>query len=228
MEIEGIIDRLKALGDPKAVEGMARFGITAKSVYGVSIPHLRGMSKEIGTNQRLALKLWKIENRETRVLASMIADPQQVTEDQMEEWAADFDSWEVCDQCIMNCFSWTPYAYKKANEWAEREEEFVRRAGLVLMARLAVSDKKAEDEALTRFFPKIEAGAADERIPVKKAVSWALRQIGKRNMALNAAAIKLGEKMRKSDAPSARWIASDALRELRSQAVLDRLKKKGG
>jgi 3-methyladenine DNA glycosylase AlkD len=228
MEIDEIISRLEALADPKAVEGMARFGITAKSVSGVSIPHLRKMAKEIGLNQDLALKLWEMENRETRILASMIADPEQFTESLMEEWGADFDSWEVCDQCIMNLFGKTPCAYKKAVEWSAREEEFILRAGFVLMARLAVSDKKAKDETFTRFFPHIEAKAPDERNMVKKAVNWALRQIGKRNLAMNAAAIKLGEKILESDSKSARWIASDALRELRSQAVQERLKKRGG
>ncbi len=228
MAIKEVIAKLKDLGDPKAVEGMARFGITAKCVYGVSIPELRKMAKEIGKDQKLALKLWDHESRETRILAAMVGEPEKVSEKQMNMWVDGFDSWEVCDQAIMNLFEKTTYAYTKAFEWHKRDEEFVRRAGFVLMARLAVSDKKAGDEQFTQFFPCIKEKSSDERNYVKKAVNWALRQIGKRNLDLNAKAVKLGEEIGLLDSKSARWIAADALRELKSEAVLERLKHRGG
>lgn len=226
MEYEEVISGLEAMANPRAVEGMARFGITAKSVYGVSIPNIRKLAKEIGKDHALAQKLWKEENRETRIIAALIEEPAKVTEAQVERWVGDFDSWEVCDQCIMNLFEKLPSAYEKAVEWSYRDEEFVKRAGYVMMARLAVSDKKAGDESFEAFFPHIKRGASDQRNYVKKGVNWALRQIGKRNLPLNKKAILLGEEIQKIDSPSARWIASDALRELESGAVQNRLHKK--
>jgi len=228
MDIQKVLAKLEDVADPKAVEGMARFGITAKCVYGVSIPVLRNMAKEIGKDQKLAQKLWDHESRETRILAAMVGEPEKISERQMDIWVNGFDSWEVCDQAIMNLFEKTTYAYQKAFEWYKRDEEFVRRAGFVLMARLAVSDKKAGDEQFTQFFPSIKEKSLDERNYVKKAVNWALRQIGKRNLNLNAKAVKLGEEIGLLDSKSARWIATDALRELKSEAVQERLEQKNG
>lgn len=228
MNIKEILARLEDLANPEAVEGMARFGITAEYVYGVSIPELRQMAGEIGKNQRLSLKLWNQKSRETRILAAMTGDPQQVTEMQMDRWVNDFDSWEVCDQVLMNLFGKTKFAYKKAFEWCAREKEFVRRAGFVLMARLAVSDKKAEDDQFTQFFSSIKEKSIDERNYVKKAISWALRQIGKRNLGLNAKAVKMAKEMALFNSRSARWIANEVLRELQSEAVLTRLNTKKG
>jgi len=186
------------------------------------------MAKEIGKDQKLSLKLWDHESRETRILAAMIGDPAKVTQKQMDMWAERFDSWEVCDQSIMNLFEKTAFAYQKAFEWYKRDEEFVRRAGFVLVARLAVSDKKAGDDQFTQFFPCIKEKSLDERNYVRKAVNWALRQIGKRNIVLNAKATKLGEEIAFLDSKSARLNATDALRELKSKAVLERLIKKKG
>lgn len=226
MEYEEVISRLKSMANPEAIEGMARFGITAKTVYGVSIPKLRKLAKEIGKDHVLAQKLWRKENRETRIIAALIEEPSKVKETQVERWVNDFDSWEVCDQCIMNLFEKLPSAYEKAVEWSLREKEFVKRAGYVMMARLAVSDKKAEDERFDAFFPYIKRGASDRRNFVKKGVNWALRQIGKRSLPLNKKAILLGSEIMKIDSQSARWVASDALRELESEAVQNRLHKK--
>lgn len=224
MTLKKIIEKLEILADPAAAQGMARYGIWAKTVYGVSIPNLRRIAKDTGRNQTLSLRLWKRENRETRILAAMIGEPDRVTEDQMEGWVREFDSWEICDQCIMNLFEKTEHSYRKAIEWCAREEEFVKRAGFVLMARLAVSDKKAPDEKFIQFFPMLKDGACDGRNYVKKAVNWAIRQIGKRNMPLNMEAVSWAEKIRMMNCSTARWIAADALRELKSEAVLKRLK----
>ena len=226
MRYEDIIIYLEAQADPDAVKGMAKVAITGQSVYGVSLPILRELAKKIGKDHELALRLWQNNNRETRILAPMIEDPEHVTEEQMESWVLDFDSWEVCDQCCMNLFEKLPSIYLKAEEWAKREEEFVKRTGFVLMARLAVSDKKAGDDLFNEFFPYIKKGALDERNFVKKAVNWALRQIGKRNLALNKKAIEVAEELYDSPNKSVRWVAADALRELKSQAVRDRLIKK--
>jgi len=218
-----ILDRLKALSNPKAVEGMARFGINPENTYGVSIPNLRQIAKELGTDHHLAQELWSSGIHEAKILASMIDDPEEVTEVQMERWVKDFDSWDICDQCCSNLFDKTDLAYQKAVEWSAREEEFVKRAGFVLMAALAVHDKKAEDEAFLQFLPLIKRESTDARNFVKKAVNWALRQIGKRNIVLNTKAIETAKEIRKLETRSAQWIAADALRELTSEKIQRRL-----
>ncbi|MBL7126666.1 MAG: DNA alkylation repair protein [Dehalococcoidales bacterium] len=220
---EDIIARIKSLANPKNVEGMARFGINPTNTYGVSIPILRKMVREIGKDHELALELWETGIHEARMLACFIDRPDMVTEEQLESWVKNFDSWDVCDQCCSNLFDRTGLAYKKAVEWCGREEEFVRRAGFVLMACLAVHDKKAGDQAFIEFLPLIKTHSRDERNYVKKAVNWALRQIGKRNQNLNEVAIKTAEEIRQMDSRSARWIASDALRELTGDAVQKKL-----
>ena len=199
---------------------------TKSVVYGISIPNLRKIAKEIGEDHVIAQRLWKSDIREARILASMVDDPKEVTDQQIEEWVQSFDNWEICDQCCMNLFEKTEFAYQKCFHWSSRKEEFVKRAGFVLMARLAVSDKKAEDEKFEQFFPAIKREAADGRNYVKKAVNWALRQIGKRNLSLNGKAVEVAKKIQKMDSKSASWVASDAIRELTSGAVQERLQAK--
>ena len=224
MEYEEIIARLRSLSDPGAVEGMKRYGITPRSAYGVSMPDMRKIAREAGTDHDLALRLWATDTRETRILASMIDDAGLLTGDQMESWAMEFDYWEICDQCCSNLFGNTPLAWHKATEWSAREEEYVKRAGFVLMARLAVADKKAGDESFEKLLPVIKGQSSDDRSMVRKAVNWALRQIGKRNLSLNRKAIETAEEIGRMDSRAARWIATDALRELRSEAVQRRVK----
>jgi len=226
MDKEDILKKLKSMTNPKNVEGMARFGINPNNTYGVSIPILRKMGKEIGKNHKLSQELWKSKVHEARMLAGFIDEPDKVTEKQMESWAKDFDSWDICDQVCSNLFDKTPFTYKKIDEWTKREEEFVKRAGFVLMACLSVHDKKASDKEFEKFFPIIKREAHDERNFVKKAVNWALRQIGKRNLALNKKAIKVGKEIQKMDSKATRWIANDTLRELESEKVKERLKNK--
>jgi 3-methyladenine DNA glycosylase AlkD len=203
---------------------MARFGINPDGALGVRIPDLRRLAKEIGTDHRLALSLWKSGLHEARILASMIDDPAAVTEPQMESWVRDFDSWDVCDQCCGNLFDRTPFAYPKAVEWTSRNEEFVKRAGFALMAWAAVHDKAEDDRVFLEFLPIIEREADDNRNFVKKAVNWALRQIGKRNRRLHRAALAAARRLSKrNDSRAARWIGADALRELSSESVRSRL-----
>ena len=225
MMLEKYLKQLKSLADPEAAAGMARFGINPDNTLGVSIPTLRKMAKEIGKNHALAQQLWSSGIHEARLLAGMVDDPQEVTGEQMEGWVADIDSWDVCDQVCSNLFDKTRFAYQKAHEWSGREEEFVRRAGFVLMAALSVHDKKAGDEKFLEFLPLIKRGALDDRNFVKKAVNWALRQIGKRNMDLNKAAIETAKDIQKIDSKSAKWISSDALRELTYVKTQKRLRK---
>lgn len=224
-ECDEILDRLRSLGDPRNVEGMARYGIRTKKAFGVSAPQLRQLAKELRKDHDLADLLWRTGVHDARILAALIDDPTLVTPRQMDRWAKDFDTWAVCDSACGYLFDKTPYAWDKAVEWIEREEEYVRRAGFVLMAALAVHDKKAPNERFEAFLSLIESHATDERNFVKKAVNWALRQIGKRNLHLNALAIRAGERIRRIDSKAARWIAADALRELTCDKVRQRLKK---
>jgi 3-methyladenine DNA glycosylase AlkD len=182
------------------------------------------MAKQIGRNHLLAQRLWNSGVHEARILAGMIDLPEEVTEKQMEKWARDFDSWDVCDQVCSNLFDKTKFAHKKAIIWSKRREEFVKRAGFVLMATLAVHDKESGDKQFLKFLPIIKREARDERNFVKKAVNWALRQIGKRNLALNRMAIKTAKEIQGIDSKAAKWIASDAIRELTSEAVQKRLR----
>lgn len=219
-----VLERLKSMANPENVAGMARFGINTQNTYGISIYVLRDIAREIGCDHALAGELWESGIHEARILASYIADPLQMSEMQIERWVACFDSWDVCDQ-VCGLFERTPYAYQKAFEWSNREEEFVKRAAFALMAGLVVHDKKASDERFEGFLPVIIASADDNRNYVKKAVNWALRNIGKRNIHLNRLAIDAAHKIQQLDSKSARWIASDALRELNSEKVQKRLKK---
>ncbi len=225
MNIADIIQELKSNASPSFREGMARFGINIEKALGVPVPALRKLAGKIGKNQDISIKLWNTDIHEARILAGILGEPKLVTPGQMDEWAGDFNSWDLCDQCCGNLFDKTPYAYKKCREWSVDEREFVKRAGFALMACLAVHDREADDECFSQFFPIIEKQAADERNFVKKAVNWALRQIGKRNTNLNARAILVANKIMLQDSKTAKWIANDALRELEHPQVKKRLEK---
>ncbi|MDD2694814.1 MAG: DNA alkylation repair protein [Anaerolineales bacterium] len=218
-----ILAQLRSLADPAAVEGMARYGINPSNTLGIAIPVLRKIARQAGRDHNLALELWASGVHEARLLACFIDDPRQVSAEQMESWAQDFDSWDIVDQCCNNLFYRTPFAYPKAEAWCCREEEFTKRAGFAMLASLAVHDKHAPDRRFEPFLRVIVAEASDERNYVKKAVNWALRQIGKRNPALNALAIQCAEEMLTFPSRAARWNARDAQRELTSSKVRARL-----
>jgi len=226
MRCEEVLKRLKSLANPEAVTAMAQFGINPRNTYGVPMPALMKMAREIGRDHRLAQELWSSDIHDARTLAAMIDDPASVTERQMESWVSGFDSWDVVDQCCNRLFRRTEFACRKAVEWASRKEEFVKRAGFVLMACLAVHDKKAGDAQFLRFLAIIRRESTDERNFVKKAVNWALRQIGKRNLSLRREALRTAREIRALDSRAARWIASDALRELTSEKTLARVRSK--
>lgn len=225
-KLEQTLAELKKLGSEENRLGMARFGINTERAFGISVAALRGLAKEIGRDHELALALWNSGFHEARILACLVDDPAMVAEAQMEAWVGDFNSWDLCDNCCGSLFDRTPYAYDKAKEWSQREAEFERRAGFALMAWLAVHDKKAENAAFETFFPYLAQASEDQRNFVKKAVNWALRQIGKRNLSLHAQALQLAEEISRKDSKSARWIATDALRELNLPKVMERLKSK--
>jgi 3-methyladenine DNA glycosylase AlkD len=209
-----VLRRLKNLARPEDLAGMARFGINPKGRLGLSVPEMRRVAKEAGRDHGLALELWKSGIAEARIVASMVDEPARVTVAQMDRWVRDFDSWDVCDQVCGNLFDKTPFAWTRARAWARRKEEFVKRGGFALMACLAWHDKAAPGPAFLAFFPSIRRGATDERNFVKKAVSWALRTIGKRNARLRAAARREARALRELDSRAARWIGADVERDL--------------
>jgi len=220
-----IIKELKSKANPKNVEGMARFGISQKGTLGISIYDLRPMAKKIGNNHEIALKLWHSGIHEAQILASFVDEPEKVTEKQMEEWVLDFESWDVTDQVCSNLFDRTVLAYKKALEWSKRKEEFVKRSGFVLMAALSVHNKGMKNKEFKLFFKSIKREATDERNFVRKAVNWALRQIGKsRNIELYKEALKTAYEIREIDSKTAKWIAGDAIRELENPKIKARFK----
>ena len=226
MTCKEIIKDLKALANPANVAGMARYGINSAGTLGVPMPVLRKMAKAIGRRHDLAEELWHSGIHEARILAALIDTPREVTDEQMERWVLDVDSWDVCDQLCSNLFSRTDLAFAKAAVWSARPETFVKRAGFVLMACLAVHDKKADDSRFVAFLPLILRESIDDRNFVKKAVNWSLRQIGKRNPALNGLAVETARKIREIDAKSARWIAADAIRELTDEKAWYRWRAK--
>jgi 3-methyladenine DNA glycosylase AlkD len=214
------------MANPANVAGMARFGINPAAALGVSMPALRRMARSLGRDHDLALALWDSGVHEARILASLVDDPARVTAAQAGRWARDFDSWDVCDQVCLNLFGRTPWARGKALAWSRRRAEFVRRAGFALMAVLAVHDKAADDDAFRPMLGAVRRAAGDDRNFVRKAVNWALRQIGKRNAALRTEAAAVARDLAARPERSARWIGRDALRELESPKVLARVKAK--
>lgn len=209
-----IIKILRSHANLKNVAGMARFGINPKNTLGISIPFLRQLGKKIGRDHELAQQLWTTKIHEARLLAIFIEEPKKITDRQMDAWVADFDSWDICDQACLNAFRKTTNAYKKVFKWTKDSREFVRRAGFVMMATLAVHDKNQPDKTFVQFFSVIKKYSTDERNFVRKAVNWALRQIGKRSNFLRPKAIACAKEILKIDSKSARWVAGDALREL--------------
>jgi 3-methyladenine DNA glycosylase AlkD len=223
--VDNVIDKLKSKAQPENLEGMTRYGIPPEQRLCIPVPDLRKLSKEIGRDHKLALDLWRSGIGEARILAAMIDEPDKLTEEQMEDWVKDINSWDICDQVCMNLFSKNQLAWKKIIDWSEREEEFVKRTAFSLIACLAWHDKKASDDEFIELLPIVVREATDERNFVKKAVNWALRNIGKRNLNLNKAAINTAKEIQQVNSRAARWISSDAIRELESDAVQNRLRK---
>lgn len=221
-----LLGDLREQANPSNLEGMRRYGINIDNTLGVPMPIIRGMAKRMGRDHELARLVWNSKYHEARILAALIEEPDKVTFRQMESWIKEVDSWDVCDQICANLFDRTVHAYKAAEAWSDREEVFVKRASYVLMATLAVHDKRAFDEPFLGFLELIRRGSPDERNFVKKAVNWALRQIGKRNRALHEAAIATAKLIDKNDSSAAHWIAKDALRELTNEATMARLNRK--
>lgn len=226
--LRAVLDELHELADPTRLPGMARYGIATDRALGVTVVELRRVARLHRNDHPLAARLWDSTIHEGRLLATMIDDPAQVTELQAESWVRDLESWDLCDQLCGNLLDRTSFAFRKAIEWSGREDLFVKRAGFSLMATAAVHRKEVPDARFERFLPPIRRGAIDERNHVKKAVSWALRQIGKRSLDLHRKAIDEARRLLEIDSRAARWVARDALRELEGPAVRGRLLERRG
>ena len=223
--VKDVLDKLQSKARPEQLKGMAKYGMTVEQRLGVSVPDMRKLAKELGRDHKLALDLWRTGIAEARIVAALVGEPDKLTEEQMEDWVKGINSWDVCDQVCMNLFEKKQLAWKKIVDWSEREEEFVKRTAFSLIACLAWHDKKASDEKFIELLPVIIRESTDERNFVKKAVNWALRNIGKRNLKLNKAAINTAKEIKRLDSKAARWIAADALRELESDAIQSRLRR---
>ncbi len=226
MTSDGILEKLKAMSDPNAVSGMSRFGINPRNTLGVPIPKLRGLARLAGKDHALALELWGSGLHEARILASLVDEPGRVSAGQVDRWISDFDSWDVCDQVMMNLFWTLPASGQIALKYCRAEGEYAKRAGFALMAVMAVKDKKAKDSVFEEFLAEIASYSGDDRNYVRKSVNWALRQIGKRNARLNRKAIAVARKLIEKGDRSSKWIGSDAMRELVSQNVKKRIQVK--
>ncbi len=225
---ERVLRELKEIADPKVRAKMAYFGVKVPKAYGITTPVLHAFARHIGKDQRMAEELWSSGVHEARILAALIGEPEKITSAQMERWVRDFDSWDIVDTACCYLYAYAKPAWEKIHEWSGRRAEFEKRAAFSLAAYLSYKDKAAEDARFERFLSVIEREAHDERSFVRKAINWALRNIGKRNVRLNRAAIRSAERIRAQGSRAARWIAADALRELSSEAVQTRLRRKAG
>lgn len=225
-QVESTLTWLKRHATKRTLDGMARYGLPSDNALGVSVGDIRLLAKRSGRNHELAVALWDTGVYEARMLTAFVDEPSKVTRTQMDRWCRDFDSWGICDGLCFHLFDKTPFAWEKARQWAASPREFVKRAGFALMASLVVHDKAAPGPRFLEFLPLIEQGAHDERNFVKKAVNWALRCIGKRDLKLNAAAITVAKRLAQSKEASCRWVGKDALRELASPKVLSRVARR--
>lgn len=222
---QAVLRELKALADPKVRAKMAHFGVNVPKAHGISAPVLHRIAKRIGKNHALAQALWATGIHEARILATLTGESVKVSSAEMDRWARDFDAWDVVDAACCYLYAHTKFAWRKAAAWSRRSREFEKRSGFSLMAYLSYKDKEAPDSRFVEFLKVIEREAHDERNFVKKAINWALRNIGKRNIRLNREAIRTAERIRRQDSRAARWIATDALRELKGDAVQVRLRR---
>jgi 3-methyladenine DNA glycosylase AlkD len=222
-EVQAALLALEQMGTKRDRENLARFGITASKAFGVSMANVQVLAKRFGRNHELAAALWDTGWYEARLLTSFVDEPARVTPAQMDRWCRDFDNWGICDTICFHLFDKTPHAWDKVAKWSDNKHEFVKRAAFALLASLALHDKRADDESFARCLPLVERAAVDGRNFVKKGVSWALRLIGRRNLALNAASVDVARRLSASSEAAARWVGKDAFKELTSPLVMRKL-----
>ncbi len=223
-EVQPALKWLKSHSTKATLDGMARYGIPSDNAFGVAMKDIKALGKKLGRHHELAAALWETGVYEARMVCSFVDDPALITPAQMDRWCRDFDNWAICDTICFNLFDRTPHAWAKVTQWSSKRNEFEKRTAFALLWSLSVHDKRADDEQFVQGLVLIERAADDERNFVKKAVNMALRAIGKRNRALNAAAVAAARRLADSQGAAARWVGRDALRELTSPAVTRRLK----
>jgi 3-methyladenine DNA glycosylase AlkD len=225
-EVQAALLSLEQMSTQRDRENLSRFGITASKAFGVSMANIQVLATRLGRNHALAAALWDTGWYEARMLTSFVDEPARVTPAQMDRWCRDFDNWGICDTVCFHLFDRTPYAWQKVAKWCDHRDEFVKRAAFALLWGLTVHDKHAADEPFADGLRLVKRAATDERHLVKKSVNMALRAIGKRNRALNAAAVAVARQLADSPQAAARWVGKDALRELTSPSVIRRLATK--
>ncbi len=223
-DVDAVMSSLQRAATKKWREDMTRYGIPNDNALGVTMGTLRGMSKTLGKDHALAASLWKTGVYEARLLATLVDEPERVTAAQMDRWCRQFDNWGICDTACFALFDRTPHAWSRVEKWATKKNEFEKRGAFALLWSLSVHDKAAGDAPFLRGLELVEDAADDERLYVKKAVNMALRAVGKRNRALNAAAVATARALASRPGAPAKWIGKDALRELTSAGVSARLK----
>lgn len=224
--VQSAMSALEALSTQRDRENLARFGITARSALGVSMANIQKLAKQLGHDHELAGALWDTGCYEARLLTAFVAEPARLTPAQMERWTKEFDNWAVCDTLCFFLFDRVPHAWDKIRKWSGHSPEFVKRTAFALMASIAGHDKLAGDAVFLEGLTLIEHAASDDRNFVKKAVSWALRRIGRRNAELNRAAVTLSARLAKSTNASERWLGKGAHKELTSALVVRALSPK--
>lgn len=227
-EVQEALASLERMSTQKDRDNLARFAINASKAFGVSMANIQVVAKRLGRSHELAAALWDTGWYEARMLTSFVDEPARVTPAQMDRWCRDFDNWGICDTLCFNLFDRTPHAWAKVAQWSDQRDEFVKRAAFALLWGLTVHDKHAGDEPFARGLLLIERAATDERHFVKKVVNMALRAVGKRNPALNAAAVTVARRLAASPEAAARWVGKDALRELTSPSVMRRIAARAG
>jgi 3-methyladenine DNA glycosylase AlkD len=219
-----ILAELERRGSRRYRDGLARYGIVAPNALGISVPVLKAIATRAGRDHGLAEALWRTGSYDARMMTPFVDEPARVTPAQMDRWARDFDNWAICDALCFHLFDRTPHAWRKIDTWSRSREEFVKRAAFALLASVALHDKTTGDAPFVKALPLVERGASDDRNFVKKGVSWALRSVGRRNRALNRAAVTVARRLAESPDAAPRWVGKDALRELTSPAVQRRLR----
>ena len=218
--------RLKSLSSKSGQLNIERFGLSGKEMLGVTVTDLRTIAKEVGPQHDIATQLWDTGVHEAKILATMLEDIRYVTDEQADQWLKQMDSWDLVDETCLNLFSKMPNPFRRARAWAEREKEFEKRAGFSLVACLAAFGKDQADQEFIDFLSQIKKASTDERNFVKKSVNWALRQIGKRNKKLHAKALATAKEIGEIDSPAAKWISSNAVKELERPDIIARIAEK--
>ena len=227
-DVQSVLAWMENLGSKRVREDMSkRYGIHTDKAWGVMMRDMQKVSKSIGTDHQLAQQLWKTGWYEARMVATMIADPMQVTAKEMDSWVKDFDNWAICDTACFKLWDQVPHAWDKVAVWAKSEKEFTKRAAVAWLACLSLHRNDADPKRLRRFLPFVKKAASDERNFVKKGVSWALRGMANTSTEMHEATVELAERLASSANATERWVGKDVLRDIKRPMIAKRAEKRG-